>query len=40
MVYFGNHLKSYWNKEGAKITDEIFKAHGDYRVVKNKCDRI
>lgn len=40
MVYFGKHLKSYWNKDGAKITDEIFKAHGDYRVVKNKCDRI
>ncbi len=40
MVYFGKHLKSYWNKDGAKITDEIFKAHGDYRIVKNKCDRM
>ena len=40
MVYFGKHLKSYWNKDGAKITDEIFKAHGDYRIVKSKCDRM
>ena len=40
IVYFGKHLKSYWNKDGAKIADEIFKAHGDYRIVKNRCDRI
>ena len=40
IVYFGKHLKSYWNKDGAKITDEIFKAHGDYRIVKSKCDRM
>lgn len=38
--YFGKNLKSYWNKDGAKITDEILKAHGDYRHVLRKCDAI
>ncbi len=38
--YFGKNLKSYWNKDGAKITDEILKAHGDYRLVMRKCSQI
>ncbi len=38
--YFGNNLKTYWNKDGAKITEEILKAHGDYRHVLRKCDMI
>lgn len=35
--YFGNHLRSYWNKDGAAITDEIAKAHSDYKSVMRKC---
>ena len=35
--YFGEHLTSYWNKDGALITDEIVKAHGDYKTVSRKC---
>ncbi len=38
--YFGKNLKTYWNRNGAKITDEILKAHGDYRLVSRKCDQI
>lgn len=38
MVYFGDHLKSYWNKDGAKITDEIVKAFGDYNEVMEKAN--
>ncbi len=35
--YFTKHLKSYWNKDGALITDEIVKAHADYKAVMRKC---
>ena len=35
--YFGKHLRSYWNKDGAAITDEIVKAHADYKSVMKKC---
>jgi hypothetical protein len=38
MIYFGKHLKSWWNKDGAKITDEIVKAFADYSDVKAKAD--
>ncbi len=38
--YFGKNLKSYWNKDGASITDEILKAHGDYRHVMRKCTQM
>ncbi|MGM9642253.1 MAG: glutaminase domain-containing protein [Eubacteriales bacterium] len=38
--YFGKNLKSYWNKDGALITDEILKAHGDYKHVMRKCSQI
>ncbi len=30
MIYFGKRLKTYWNKDGASILDEITKAFGDY----------
>ena len=35
--YFHEHLTSYWNKDGALITDEIVKAHADYKAVLKKC---
>ncbi len=35
--YFGTRLKSYWNKDGALITDEILKAHADYKATTKKC---
>ena len=38
--YFGKNLKTYWNRNGEKIIDEILKAHGDYRYVIRKCDQI
>jgi hypothetical protein len=38
--YFGKNLKTYWNKDGAKIIDEILKAHGDYRFVVRKCSQM
>ncbi len=36
--YFHEHLTSYWNKDGALITDEIVKAHADYRITLRKCN--
>ena len=36
--YFHTRLKSYWNKDGALITDEIVKAHGDYKATLKKCN--
>ncbi len=36
--YFGKRLKSYWNKDGALITDEIVKAHSDYKATLKKCN--
>ena len=35
--YFNKHLKSFWNKDGALITDEIAKAHADYKTVMRRC---
>ena len=35
--YFHEHLKSYWNKDGALITDEIVKAHADYKATMRRC---
>ncbi len=37
IVYFGQHLKSYWNKDGAKIEDEIVKAFADYSEIMPRC---
>lgn len=38
--YFGKNLKSYWNKDGANISDEIFKAHGEYKHIMRKCSQF
>jgi hypothetical protein len=38
--YFGKNLKTYWNKDGALITDEILKAHGEYKHIMKKCAQI
>ncbi len=35
--YFHKQLKSYWNRNGALITDEIVKAHSDYKTVMKRC---
>ena len=35
--YFHEHLTSYWNKNGELITDEIVKAHSDYKAVMRRC---
>jgi len=35
--YFTERLKSYWNKDGALITDEIVKAHSDYKATMKRC---
>ncbi len=37
IVYFGKQLKSYWNKDGAKIEDEIVKAFADYAEIMPRC---
>ncbi len=38
MEYFHKRLNSYWNKDGALITDEIVKAHTDYKTVMRRCN--
>ena len=38
--YFHKHLKSYWNRNGALITDEIVKAHADYKATAKKCAEL
>ncbi len=38
MEYFHKRLNSYWNKDGALITDEIVKAHTDYKIVMRRCN--
>ncbi len=38
--YFGKRLKTYWNKDGALITDEILKAHGDYKATLKRCNEF
>ena len=35
--YFGEHLTSFWNKDGANIIDEIEKAHEEYSDLFNTC---
>ncbi len=37
LEYFHEHLTSYWNRDGQLITDEIVKAHADYKTVIRKC---
>ncbi len=38
--YFHTRLKSYWNKDGAAITDEIVKAHSDYKSTLKRCAEL
>ena len=38
LEYFGARLKTYWNRNGALITDEIAKAHADYKTTLEKCN--
>lgn len=38
MIYFGERLRSWWNKDGALIADEIVKAFADYDEVTAKAD--
>lgn len=35
--YFGEHLRSYWNKDGKSIVDAIAEAAGEYKEVKTRC---
>ncbi len=35
--YFGKRLKTYWNRNGANITDEILRAHTDYKATLKRC---
>ena len=38
--YFHKPLKSYWNRNGATITDEIVKAHSDYEDTMKRCAEL
>ena len=38
--YFGEKLKSFWNREGRPVTDEIAEAHRDFAAVAARCARI
>ena len=35
--YFGEHLRSYWNKNGETVPEAIVKAYGDYPLCVQKC---
>ena len=38
LEYFRTHVKSYWNRNGELITDEIVKAHSDYKATIRRCN--
>ena len=38
--YFGDHLRSYWNKDGKTIVEAIAEAAGEYESVKKRCDEF
>ena len=40
LEYFGARLKTYWNRNGALITDEIVKAHSDYKTTLKRCNEF
>ncbi|MBP3369656.1 MAG: DUF4965 domain-containing protein [Clostridia bacterium] len=40
LEYFHARLKTYWNKDGALITDEIAKAHSDYKTTLKRCNEF
>ncbi len=35
--YFGEKLKSYWNKNGEKIEEAVLKAFSDYKCIFSRC---
>lgn len=40
IVYFGKNLKSYWNRDGQDIRDEIEAAHNDYKATLKKANEM
>ena len=38
--YFGDHLRSYWNKDGKTIIEAITEAAGEYESLKKRCDEF
>ena len=38
LEYFNTRLKTYWNRNGESITDEIVKAHADYKTTLKRCN--
>ena len=38
LVYFGNTLSAYWNKDGKSITEAISEALAEYELLMEKCD--
>ena len=38
--YFHKHLRSFWNRNGALITDEIIKAHSDHKSTMKRCAEL
>ena len=38
--YFGDHLRSYWNKDGKTIIEAISEAAGEYESLKKRCDEF
>ena len=40
LEYFHARLKTYWNNDGALITDEIAKAHSDYKTTLKRCNEF
>ena len=40
LEYFNVRLKTYWNRNGALITDEIVKAHSDYKTTLKRCNEF
>ena len=40
IVYFGEHLKAYWKKDGGSIEEVIGEAISDYNATLEKCDEF
>lgn len=40
IVYFGDHLKAYWKKDGASIEDVIASAYSDYDALVKRSDEF
>lgn len=38
--YFGQHLKSYWNKDGQTILEAVAEAAGEYDEVMSRCSKF